>query len=443
LSEIQVYLFEFPAIIRSFKRKATLLDYLMFKLLKNTYYSKIMLLVWLIGILSGFTIMITGSTLNFWLAKNGVSVVSIGLFAIVTLPYAINFIWAPIIDSYKIPYFSERFGIRRSWIILLGFCLIISIFIMSNLNPSTDLKYIALIAILIAIFSSSLDVVLGALRSSLLKATEHGPASGIYLFGYRLGMVLSKSGAIYLSYYLEWSEIFKILQIVLFALIGVIVTYIPSIEQKVTNQNPIKYKNLTGFLKNILQPIGSAQFIAILLIFLVLYKLPDNMLNNMISPFLLELGFNEVEISLSGYLSGSIASIIGGMVAGIIIERIGLYKSLLYFGALHAVGHLLFNLFIVFGKQISLLTLVITIEGLTGGMAMASYIALITSLCKGEYSGTQYSLFSAMMGVSRSILPSLSGIIVLHYGWGYFFPLIFILSVPSLYILKKYLRTGV
>ncbi|MCC2646262.1 MAG: ampG protein [Rickettsiaceae bacterium] len=398
-----------------------------------------MLLVWLIGLLSGLSLMITSSTLNFWLAKSGVSVVNIGLFAIVSLPYAINFLWAPFIDYFEIPYFKQKFGVRQSWIISLSLFLAIGIYMLSLLDPKENLSIIAFISIIISFFSSSLDVVLGALRSEMLKDKEHGPASGIYLFGYRLGMIISKSGAIYLSYYLEWAKIYHILLIILLTLIGCILYNIPHKDIKIAQKHNIAKSGIREFLKTILSPIGSIKFIIILLVFLILYRLPDNVLNNMISPFLLEIGFNEVEISLAGYLCGSIASIIGGMIAGIFIDRLGIYRSLLYFGGLHALGHMLFNLFGVFGKEIYLLSFVITIEGITGGMAMASYIALITSLCRGQYRGTQYSLFSAMMGVSRSLLPAFSGILVLQMGWSYFFFLVFILSLPSLYILRKYL----
>jgi PAT family beta-lactamase induction signal transducer AmpG len=411
----------------------------MLKLLKNTYLSQVMLLVWLIGLLSGLSLMITSSTLNFWLAKSGVSVVNIGLFAIVSLPYAINFLWAPFIDYIEIPYLKQKCGARQSWIISLSLSLASTIYFLSLLDPKEDLKLIAFVSIIISFFSSSLDVALGALRSEILKDKEHGPASGVYLFGYRLGMIISKSGAIYLSYYLEWAKIYHILIIVLLSLIGLILYYIPYKELIAPRRLDINTEGLREFLKIILSPIGSIKYIVVLLIFLILYRLPDNVLNNMISPFLLELGFNEVEISLAGYLCGSIASIVGGMIAGIFIERIGIYKSLLYFGILHALGHMLFNFFAIFGKKIYLLSFVITIEGITGGMAMASYIALITSLCKGQYRGTQYSLFSAMMGVSRSLLPAMSGILVLQLGWNYFFFLVFLLSIPSLYILKKYL----
>jgi PAT family beta-lactamase induction signal transducer AmpG len=383
--------------------------------------------------------MITTSTLNFWLAKNGISVINIGLFSVISLPYAINFLWAPLIDLIKIPLISQKYGLRQSWIIFLGACLAVTIGILSILNPRDNLWHIAVVGILISFLSSSLDIVLGAFRSEILTTKNHGPASGVYLFGYRLGMVISKSGAIYLSYFLEWSSIYHILISILLLILGLILLNAPRHKLVIDKHESTKYHGLRNFIINVLSPIGNFKTVSVLLLFLILYRLPDNVLNNMISPFLLHNGFNEIEISLAGYLCGSITSIIGGMIAGAFIEKIGVYKSLLYFGTLHALGHLLFILFGIFGREIYLLTFVISIEGLTGGMAMASYITLITSLCKGRYKATQYSMFSAMMGVSRSLLPSLSGILVLQLGWSYFFVIIFLLSLPSLYILNKYL----
>ncbi len=397
-----------------------------------------MLEVWLLGLISGLTLLISSSTLNFWLAKSGVSIVDIGLFSIISIPYAINFLWAPIIDSLELPFLTAKFGQRKGWIILLGILLTYSIYLLSFLSPQQNLYLIAIAALLVSFFSSTLDIALGALRSELLKEKEHGPASGVYLFGYRFGMIISKSGAIYLSYYINWSKIYEVLSLVVFFLITIILYFAPFKETIYEKTTKVEYTNLKEFFSKLMNPIGSVKFICILFIFLILYRLPDNILGSMLSPFLLQVGFNEVEISTAGYLCGSIFSIVGGVIAGLLIERLGVYKSLLYFGSLHALTHLLFNLFSLFGKNIYCLAAVISLEGLTGGMAMASYIALITSLCKGKYRGTQYSLFSAMMGVSRSVLPAISGILVLQLGWTYFFLIVFMLSIPSLVLLKNY-----
>lgn len=403
---------------------------------------RINLPIFLCGIISGFTLLISGNTLNFWLAQTSSNLQAIGLFSLVSLPYAFCFIWAPILDTVKLPILHNCFGQRLSWIYLLQILLACSVYMMSILNPVNHLLSIAICALVVAFLSSTQDIVIGALRAEIIPLNSHGKVAGIYVFGYRIGMLLSSSGAIWLSTYFSWSVIYKIF--------AAIILLFPLLLQLTINaRHTIHIENTSfdskilsvSFIMRMLSPIGTIKFIFIVLVFLILYRLPDNFINAMINPFLLTTGFTAIEIASVGKFLGVVAAIAGGLIGSYIMNRLSIYDSLFIFGAIHAVAHLMFIPQQIVGHNILMLFLVMGFESITGGMTMAAYIAFITSLCAGQYRATQYAILTSMMGLSRSILPSLSGFIVNIYGWKVFYFFTFLLTIPSLIVifyLRKY-----
>ena len=380
--------------------------------------------IWCMGFISGMTLLITGNTMNFWLTQEKIDKTSIGMFALVSLPYAISFLWSPILDHVKIPILSRFFSMRFSWIIVLQVTLSIAVFMISNISPIENIKIFAALGFVIALLSSTQDVALGALRAQIVPSAKQGIVSGIYIFGYRIGMLIGSSGAIYASVYMSWSEIYKIFAniilyfpMVLFITAGRYLNVSDDIEK---TQEISRYLSL-DFWRNALMNVGSAGFVITILIYLILYRLPDNFISIMINPFLVETGFDALQISTVGKFLGITTAIIGGIIASFVMHRIKIIDALLYFGIIHALSHLLFIFQNHMGDNIYTLFLVIGAESITGGMVMAAYIAFITSLCTGKYSATQYAFFSSMMGISRSIFPSLSGLIVMHAGWNNFF----------------------
>lgn len=409
-------------------------------------------IVWLLGLISGFTLMISGNTLNFWLAKEGIDIRTIGVFALVSLPYSINFIWAPIFDTKKIPVISEIFGHRLSWVIIIQVLLSLAVYLLSMVAPSEDLSVFAVLAFVVSFLSSAQDTVLGALRTEIIDRDSQGAVSGMYIFGYRIGMLISSSGAIYLSVYLNWNlvyELFSLVVLVFPVILMLLANYLNKrsqdtevIEKIIRSRGDILDK-LLDLVSKILSPVGSGKFILLVMLFLVLYRLPDNFITHMINPFLIHIGYDEFEIASFGKFFGVIAAIFGGLIAGSIMEKINVVDSMLIFGVLHGLAHLLFIGQELYGNDISLLFFAIGAESITGGMSMAAYIAFIASLCKGKFRATQYSFFSAMMGFSRSVLPAFSGYMVANLGWINFFIITSLATMPALALipfLKKSLK---
>ncbi len=403
--------------------------------------------IWLLGLMSGFTLMISGNTLNFWLAEEKIDIKTIGIFSLISLPYAINFVWAPIFDSIKLPVLHNSLGKRLSWILLVQLVLAICIFIIGFFDPKHNLKAIAFVAIMIAFLASAQDTILGAIRTEMIPSEKQGEISGIYSFGYRLGMLLSNYGAIYISQFIDWSYIYF--------LFGFFVALFPALlisgssEFAYNNEDlqgvnvDEQQKDLSGnkrnklqLIQNILSPIGSAKYILLVLLFLVLYKIPDNFISVTINPFLLHVGYDAGEISVNGKLIGMLCATFGGLVAGYLMKGKNIHHCLIFFGALHGLSHFMFIVQEYYGKNINLLLSSTVLEGTTGGMAMTAYIAFIATLCKGKFRATQYAFFSSMMGFARSVFPALSGYIVASYGWYVFYIITIIATLPPLFLIN-------
>ena len=403
------------------------------------------LIVWLFGLMSGFTIMLSGYTLNYWLSFEKIDIRTIGAFSLVSLPYAINFTWAPLFDTKKIPFLHSAFGQRLSWLLLVQLLLSAAVYLISTFDPTQELLPLAISGLLISIFASAQDSILGALRTELVDKRHQGEISGMYIFGYRIGMLLSSSGAIYISQYMRWNLVYELFSIVLivFPIILILVSKdLASLYTKFNNElieDAIKHQGYflrtRSFIKKILKPIGSNKYILFVIIFLILYRLPDNFISMMITPFLHHIGYDSFEIATAGKLFGAISAMIGGLLASYIMRKKPLYESLLLFGSIHAAAHVLFVLQDAVGKNIYLLFLITGFEGISGGMTMAAYIAFIASLCDGRFRATQYSFFSSMMGLSRSILPSISGYFVANFGWTVFYLFTTVATVPALVII--------
>ena len=395
------------------------------------------------GFMSGFTIMITGNTLNFWLSIEKIDIRTIGIFAIVTLPYAINFIWAPIFDLVKIPILYKFFGQRLSWVITMQTALSFSIYLMSLYDPTSNIINVALAAFLISLLASSQDAALGGIRTEIVHKKDQVTISGMYIFGYRIGMVISNAGAIFISEYIGWNLIYELFSLIVFLFPILLILFANDLKPVTLSFDDsidiIKTKNklqvLINFTSRIIKPIGSPKYVLLILLFLVLYRLPDTFISIMINPFLINRGYPASIIATAGKLFGTISALIGGLLGSYIMRKRSIFDNLLLFGSIHAIAHILFILLDVYGQNIYLLFIVTGFESISGGITMTAYIAFIATLCEGKFRSTQHAFLSSMMGLSRSVFPVISGYIVVNFGWTFFFILTTIATTPSLLLL--------
>ncbi len=396
------------------------------------------ILIWFLGFISGFTLMISGNTLNFWLSKQQLDIKIISSTSLLAIPYAINFLWSPILDRYKIPGLFPILGNRLSWILVVQSTLSITIYMLSLVNPLNNLTLFFCISFFISFLSSTQDSILGGFRTEIINHDFKNNNTGIYIFGYRIGMLFSSSGAIYISTYLGWNIIYKIFSsIILFffplLLLLCTLSYNQGYNKKLpTNDN--KLLTLNSF-KTMLSSMGSPNYIVILLLFLILYRLPNNLITPILNSFYIHIGYNELEISYTNKFYSIIFLIIGGLYADYIIKKKGIIQGLFLFGIVHTIAHLLFIAQEIYGKNNYFLLILTIAESLTSGMCMATYMAFITSLCTSKFKATQYSFLLSTMGLSRSIFSILSGYIISYSGWIIFFIITIIGSIPSLILL--------
>lgn len=406
------------------------------------YAHRVVFASFVYGFIIGLLLPLTGNTFNFWMSKSGFSLESLGLFSFIALPYSLKYIIAPIIDRTKIPLISLYFSNRKAWILSLSTLNSIFILILATLKPEIQVLQTALLGFLVSFCSASLDIALNANRIEVTPKNLNSQATSIYIIGYRLGMLTSGAGAIYLSFYLSWQDVYSIMGYLSCILTIFFIFYKLPINDSQNSDNPLSSvnKKTSIFWRLFIEPFKHMEKLShfmLIMLFLALYKASDNMVLAMLNHLVLSLGFNEIEISLAGKFCGITASIFGGILAGTIIPKITIKRSLLIFGLLHSLSYLLYFPLINYGHNLFVFFIFTLSEAFTGGMSMVAYLSYISSLCKGKYIGTQYAIFFSVMGFSRFFFPCFSGFIVSYTNWNIFFISMIIFSLPALFLIRK------
>jgi PAT family beta-lactamase induction signal transducer AmpG len=401
-------------------------------LFPKAYHSPQMLGIILIGFASGLPLALIGSTLGVWLSEQGINKAAIGLFSLCGLFYSFKFLWSPFIDAFNIP-ILKKLGRRSGWIILIQICLMLSIIALGLTNPNENINATIMCTALVAFFSASHDIVIDAYRIETLKQNEQAAGASAAVLGYRLGMLFTTSGALFLSEKLEWFQVYTI------AACGIVVGTITVLcmgEPIVNQATASKSHNTTSYLKQmIVEPfINFAQkkHWPFILLFILLFKLGEAFLGNMMSPFLLEVGFSKGEIASIVKTFGLAATLTGAVVGGGMLYRIGFIKALWITGILQMVSNLVFILQAHVGHHSMALVLSIFVENFTGGMATSVMIGYISSLCNINYTATQFALLSSVSSAGRTMLSSPAGFLVNMLGWKFYFVFTSIICIPGL-----------
>lgn len=390
------------------------------------------LIIFFFGFSSGLPLALILSTLKVFLVDANVDIKTIGLFSLISLPYGLKFLWAPIVDSIGLPILTKSLGRRKSWIILNQILLIICIAALGvfvNSNAST----IAAIAMLIAIFSATQDMAVDAYRIEKIKPEDQGIAASFYVYGYRIGMLISGAFALLLSAKISWDKVYYILAAVM--LIGVLTTLFAK-----ENQQEIKPADsfLNWIKASVIAPIVDffkRQNWYLIFPFIVLFKLCDAFAGSLTLPFLLEIGFSKFEIAAIVKTFGLFATLFGALLGGILVKKIGMIKSLWIAAILQAVSNLAFAYQAQIGYNPSSLYLVIFVENFSGGIGDAVFVAYLSSLCNIAFTATQYAILVSFASIGRAVLASSSGFVVANFGWIDFFYFSAILALPAMVLL--------
>ncbi len=403
------------------------------------YLNKKMLVIGALGFASGLPLLLTLSVLSYWLAKIGVDKTTIGLFALVSIPYSFKFCWSPIIDKVPLGIITKYFGQRRGWALLCQCILMLSIIALGQTDPHSHLEQTAILALIVAIASASQDIVIDAIRIEMLKENEQGAGAAMSVGGYRLGMLAAGGGSIILSDFINWDLIFFINSALV--LIGVIaVLFADEYHQHID-----KKQNFKQFMQyTIIEPFTdffAKQGAVIILLFIVFYKYGDAFSGAMANPFYQEMGFSGLEIGATTKFMGLIMTLLGVFCGGIIVARFGIITALFLGGVFQALTNIFFVILANVGHDISLLNITIGTDNFTGGIGTAALVAYLSTLTNKHHTATQYAILSSFMASGRTILSSGSGFVASELGWTNFFILSIIMAIPALILLaiiKKY-----
>ena len=394
-----------------------------------------MLAILVMGFASGLPLALTGATLAVWMRQDGLSLTAIGLFALVGLAYNVKFLWAPLLDQVRLPWLGSRMGRRRSWTLFVQAALFAAILVLAGSDPAGAPLATAIAAVTVAFLSASQDVVIDAFRVELLDEREQGAGAAATQVGYRLGMVASGAGALYLAEFFGWAVAYSGMALLLLPAMAVVwATPEPSVSPgRAGAQAPAQWLR-AAFLDPLVDLARRAHWVPIL-VFILLFKLGDALAGVMTSAFYVDMGFSRIEIANVSKVFGVAATIAGVLAGGAIVYRLGVMRALLVTGVLQMLSNLMFAAQALVGHSVPMPMVTIGVENLTGGMGSAAFVAYLSSLCSLAYTATQYALLSSLAAVARTTLSAAGGALAQGLGWIPFFAASTVAAIPGLLLL--------
>lgn len=402
-------------------------------------------MIFLFGFSSGLPFLLTLSTLTIWLKESGVNNATIGLFVIVTLPYTFKFLWGPIVDRVKLPFPLRSLGQRRSWALLSQGFLIFMLIGLGSSNPRDNILGTALWAFGVAFCSAIQDIVIEAYRIEIIDEDQKGSAASSTYLGYRLGMMASSAGTLFLAAAFSWDFAYTIMAALI--CIGLLTTlFTPSPQTLVFSPAPhLSLKGITHYTEfwkwvkltygPPLKELLSTYDWRVVLAFIFFYKVGDTTLNVMNTPFLVELGFSKLEIANVAKFFGIFAMMVGGFIGGLFLNRFGILSSLMLCAVLQILSSLMFVIQALVGHDLSVLMITIGVENLTCGLGAAAFIAYLSSLCSVPHTATHFALLSSFGSFARILLSIGAGFLADLLPWHLFFMITAVACLPCLLLL--------
>tara|TARA_B110000967_G_scaffold165107_1_gene172677 strand:+ start:696 stop:2051 length:1356 start_codon:yes stop_codon:yes gene_type:complete len=439
------------------------------------YLDHRMLRILLLGIMSGFPWVLIGSALSLWLKENDLSRSTIGWAGLIFGVYAINFLWAPLVDRLHIPFLSKKIGHRKSWIILMQIIIFISLLIWSFLDPNKNLWLIIAVGLGIAISSATQDITIDALRIEQIGENEKdllpaGAAISVvgWWTGYKIGGLISLISADILqkqgveNY---WQISFVILSFII-ALCSVGLLFVPERKsedkikiQKLADQKIIDkigasnnfIKIFAWFYGTVISPLisffkkNTLSVAFAILGFVFLFKIGEAFLGRMSLVFYKEIGFSKTDIALYSKGIGWLTTITFTLLGGLFAVRMGLVKAMFLSGILMALTNLMFSVLAWYGNSEILFAFTVLIDDLAAAFATVAFVGFISALVDRTYTATQYALLASIGTAGRTLFSSSSGMVVdwLNGDWIIFFIITALMVIPSLvclFLIRKKLN---
>jgi PAT family beta-lactamase induction signal transducer AmpG len=391
------------------------------------------------GFSSGLPLYLLLNLIPAWLFTEGISLKEIGVMTLIQLPYTWKFIWAPLLDRYAIP--GLGLGRRRGWMLLTQLGLLASMAALGMLQPQLQLLQIVTLALLLTVLSATQDIAIDAFRREILSDAELGLGNSIHVNAYRLSGLIPGSLALILADHLPWSQVFMIAA--LFMLPGVLMSLLVR-EPAASAAAPTSLRAAVAEpFKEFMGRAGLREAL-IILAFIFLYKLGDSLCTALATPFYLSMGYTKTHIGLVAKHAGLWPAVIGGLLGGLWMLRLGINRALWLFGVVQLLSIFGFAWLAARGVQAAIgagelwmLALVIGFEALGVGLGTAAFVAFIARATNPLYTATQFALFSSLASVPRSFVNAGAGWLVEQLGWFAFFMLCAALAVPGMLLLFK------
>lgn len=381
----------------------------------------------ILGFASGLPLALTSGTLQAWMTVENIDLKTIGFFSLVGQAYVFKFLWSPVMDRYTPPFL----GRRRGWLLTTQCLLLIAIAAMGFLEPSTQLRWMAALAVIIAFCSASQDIVFDAWKTDVLPAEERGAGAAISVLGYRLGMLVSGGLALWLAdKWLGWQGMYWLMAALLVpCIIATLLAPEPS------DVFPVP-KSLEQAVVAPLKDFFGRNNAWLILLLIVMYKLGDAFAMSLTTTFLIRgVGFDAGQVGVVNKTLGLFATIVGALYGGVLMQRLTLFRALLIFGILQGVSNAGYWALSVTDKHIYSMAAAVFFENLCGGMGTAAFVALLMTLCNKSFSATQFALLSALSAVGRVYVGPIAGWFVEAHGWPTFYLFSVIAAVPGILLL--------
>jgi len=399
-------------------------------------FTRRMLICVFTGFSSGLPLYLLFNLLPAWLRSEQVDLKTIGLFALIQFPYTWKFLWSPLLDRYVVPVL----GRRRGWMLSTQFGLLLVIAAMGAFSPQQDIATIAWIATLLALLSATQDIALDAYRRELLPDSELGLGNSVHVNAYRVAGLVPGSLSLVLADHMPWHMVFIITA--LFMLPGMAMTLLVSEPHRAAPPKTLREAVVEPFHEFITR--HGWQSALLILAFLLFYKLGDSMCTALATPFYLDMGYSKTDIGLVAKNAGLWPSVIGGLLGGLWMVKIGINRALWLFGVVQIAAIFGFAWLAYIGHhtevgatELTQLAVVIGLEALGVGLGTAAFVAFIAHTTHPAYTATQFALFTSLMAVPRTFANASVGWLVDSMGWMNFFLLCVALAVPGMLLLLK------
>jgi MFS transporter, PAT family, beta-lactamase induction signal transducer AmpG len=415
----------------------------------SVYLDRQVLVVTLLGFSAGLPLALTTSTLMLWMTDVGVDLTTVGLYALAGLPYTLKFLWAPLVDAWRIPVLSRLLGRRRGWLIFTQLLLIAAIVVLGGLDPLNAPLLIALAAVFVAAVSATQDIVIDAFRVESLGIDQQAAGVGGYVMAYRLALLVSSAGVVGVVGFLEatgmatetvWFYGYAgAAGLIVLGMAAVVAGREPrlpeSADPETATAAPTAARPLVvavaAFADMFKMPMAAA-----VLLFVLLFRFTDAFAGIMIGPFVIDMGYDKQAYAAIVKGLGTGAVIAGGLIGGVIAKTLPLTTSLWIAGILQATTNLVFSWIALQGVDHTALALGIVVDNVASGIATVIFIAYLSSLCANPlHTATQFALLTALASTGRTVLSASAGAVADSVGWFWFFGVSALVGVPALILL--------